>query len=83
MKEPVEPREWYIGNYNTALSFRGNTADEARLDVSAIGFWRPQERIFLDVRVFDPNCHTYAGMDPKMYMRSENHERSKKREYND
>ena len=60
---------------------RGNTADEARLDVSAVGFWRPQERIFLDVRVFDPNCQTYAAMDPKNVY--ENHERSKKREYND
>ena len=35
---------------------RGNTANEARLDFSAVGFWRPQEKMFANVRVFDPNC---------------------------
>ena len=60
---------------------RGNTAEEARLDVAAVGFWRPQERTFVDVRVFDPHCKSYTGMlPPKVY---ELHERAKKNEYND
>ena len=43
---------------------RGNQADGARLDVSAIGFWRPSERIFCDVKVFDPNCSSYKDNEP-------------------
>ena len=43
---------------------RGNQAPEARLDVSAIGFWRPQERMFADVRVFEPNCVSYKDLEP-------------------
>ena len=43
---------------------RGNQAPEARLDVSAIGFWRPQERMFADVRVFYPNCKPYKDHEP-------------------
>ena len=29
-----------------------NTSDEARLDVSALGFWPPGKRVFCEVRVF-------------------------------
>ena len=62
-------------------SITGNVAPDARLDVSAIGFWRPQELILVDVRVFDPNCKTYSNTEPeKIY---ERHERQKKAEYND
>ena len=43
---------------------RGNQCNEARLDVSAIGFWRPQERTFVDVRVFDPNSMSYRDQTP-------------------
>ena len=32
-----------------------NTKDEARLDVSATGFWSKSQKVFLDMRVFDPN----------------------------
>ena len=56
----------------------GNLADGTRLDVSAIGFWRPSEEMFCDVRVFDPNCTTYKDTEPvKVY---EAHEREKKNE---
>lgn len=58
---------------------RGNQSNEARLDVSAIGFWRPQERTFLDVRVFDPNSKSYRDQDPAQVYRS--HENQKKAEY--
>ena len=30
---------------------RANKNDEARLDISATGFWTPGQRVFLDVRV--------------------------------
>ena len=50
----------------------GNDAPEARLDVSAVGFWRPQEKMLVDVRVFDPNCKTYENVEPeKVYERHE------------
>ena len=65
----------------TGEAVRGNQAEGARLDVSAVGFWRPSERMFADVRVFDPNCTTYKDTDPvKVY---ERHEREKKTEYLD
>ena len=60
---------------------RGNQADEARLDVSAIGFWRPQEKMFVDVRVFDPNCQSYKEREPNTIYA--HHETQKKNEYND
>ena len=62
-------------------SVTGNKAPDARLDVAAIGFWRPQERILVDVRVFHPNCKSYRDVEPeKIYKR---HENLKKAEYND
>ena len=59
----------------------GNLAGGAKLDVSAVGFWRPSERMFADVRVFDPNCTTYKNTAPvKVYGQ---HGREKKNEYLD
>ena len=60
---------------------RGITSEDARLDVSAVGFWRPQERTFLDVRIFDPNCKTYIGKDPQDVYKL--HENAKKNDYCD
>jgi hypothetical protein len=51
------------------------------LDVSAVSFWRPQERVFLDVRVFDPNRNSYIKKDPKDI--PEAHEKLKKKDYSD
>ena len=65
----------------TGEAVRGNLADGARLDLSAIGFWRPSEKLFCDVRVFDPNCTAYRDTEPvRVY---EAHEREKKNEYLD
>ena len=36
-------------------------SDEARLDVSARGFWTRGQRAFFDVKVFDPNAQRYSG----------------------
>ena len=35
--------------------------DEARMDVTAIGFWGTWQRAFFDVRVFDPFAPSYAN----------------------
>ena len=65
----------------TGEAVRGNLSDGAKLDVSAVGFWRPSEKMFADVRVFDPNCTTYK--DIELVKVHEQHEREKKNEYLD
>ena len=36
-----------------------------RLDISAIGFWSPQELTMMDVRVFNLNSPSYIDKEPK------------------
>ena len=73
----VEPELLPIG----AETLSRNTADKARLDVSAVGIWSPMERTFLDVRVMHPNSASYIDKSPdQIYLQ---HEREKKRKYND
>ena len=38
-----------------------NTAEKARLDVSAVGICSPMERTFVDVRVMHPNSPSYRN----------------------
>ena len=33
-----------------------NTRPEARLDISALGFWAPDQKVFFDIRVFNPQA---------------------------
>ena len=74
----IEPELLPIGDNSTNSS---NSAEKARLDVSAIGIWSQMERTFLDVRVFHPNSASYMNTDPQqLYIQ---HEREKKRMYND
>ena len=56
------------------------TEDEARLDISAQGFWGNRyQRAFFDVRVFNPNAPTYRKLQlPSAYRK---HEREKQRKY--
>ena len=42
-----------------------NTKDEARLDVSATGLWGKSQRVFLDIRVYDPNTLRYRNQSLK------------------
>ena len=42
-----------------------NTKKEARLDVSACGFWVIGQRVFCDVRVFDLNALRYKNLELK------------------
>ena len=48
----IEPELLPIETANVNSS---NLADGARLDLSAVGLWRPMERTFMDVRVIHPN----------------------------
>ena len=54
--------------------------DEARLDVSARGFWARGSRAFLDIRVYNPLARSYKSQSLEAaYRRNEN---EKKRKYN-
>ena len=57
-----------------------NTSDEARLDVSALGFWTTGQRVFCDIRVFDHNAQRYGNTELKKCF-SKNEE-EKKKKYN-
>jgi len=58
----------------------GNTADEARLDIRARGFWRQGQNAYFDVRVTNPLSASSMNLPlSKVYDR---HEKEKKRMYN-
>ena len=58
-----------------------NRSKEARLDISATGFWTPGQRAFFDIRVFDLNARRYRGLElSKCFRRNEE---EKKRHYNE
>ncbi|KAG0726637.1 hypothetical protein GWK47_036133 [Chionoecetes opilio] len=38
------------------------TANEARVDVSARGFWTREQRAFMDIRIFDPMAACHRGI---------------------
>ena len=62
------------------LNRGANLSDEARLDVSARGFWRDAQRAFFDVMVFNPFApsHTQTSLQKAF----EDIEKTKKRHYN-
>ena len=62
------------------LQRSANTADDARLDISARNFWFPMGRSFFDIRVLHPGSTSNAGNLCQMY---ERHEKEKKRLYNE
>ena len=57
------------------------TTNEARLDVSARGFWVPGQRVFCDVRIFDLDAQRYRNTEIKKCY--EKNEIEKKRKYNE
>ena len=59
----------------------GNTAEGARLDISAVGLWSPYERTFFDIRVTHPTADSHMMKSLKTLYRE--HENQKKRSYND
>jgi hypothetical protein len=58
-----------------------NTAERARLDISARGLHRQNEKTFFDVRITHPNCDTQK--DKSLSQIYADHEAEKKRTYND
>ncbi len=58
----------------------GNSADEARSDIRARGFWRHGQNAYFDVRVTNPLCAT--AMKNSVAKTLDYHEREKKRKYN-
>ena len=56
-----------------------NTDPEARLDISARGFWVKGQKAFFDVRIFEPTASCYSKM--KLSSAHEKNEREKKRKY--
>ncbi len=72
----IEPALLPVGN----VVLHGNTADNARLDTSAVGLFSPMERNFTDVRVFNANSKSHRDKSlPKLYQQQE---REKKFNYN-
>ena len=57
-----------------------NTADDARLDIAARGFWERCEMAFFDIRVFNPYAKTHLNKNLKAAFTR--NEREKKRQYN-
>ena len=57
------------------LTSSANSSDEARLDVSARGFWQRGQRAFFDVRVFNPFVKSH--LNQKLDMVFSRNEREK------
>ena len=76
MDVKIEPSLLPLANTNM---IKGNTAENARLDVSGIGVWSPMERTFLDIRVMHPNSPSYIKKEIKSLYQQ--HEKEKKRAY--
>ena len=58
-----------------------NDSDEARLDVSARGFWVRGCKAYMDIRVFNPVAKSYSNQTLKAAHLQ--NEREKKRQYNE
>ena len=68
----------------TGETFRlksANTANDARLDVSARDFWLPMDKIYADVRIFNPLAPTNSAISLDTALKR--HEDEKKRCYNE
>ena len=58
-----------------------NTAEDARVDVSARGFWTRGQRAFMDVRIFNPMAQ--SNRDQDLLAAHKRNEQAKKREYDE
>ena len=59
----------------------GKIEDDARVDVSARNFWRFGDKIFLDIRIFNPIADTH--MKKSLKEAYEANEQENERQYND
>ncbi|XP_028417275.1 uncharacterized protein LOC114541674 [Dendronephthya gigantea] len=62
------------------LPSSANSADDARVDIAARGFWQRCEKAFFDVRVFNPYASTHRRQTLSSSCKA--NEREKKRHYN-
>ena len=77
----IEPALIPITNPNSTADINGNnTADGARADIRARGFWRNGQSAFFDVRVTNP--FSASAIKTPISKIFDQHERQKKREYN-
>ena len=76
VEPPLLPANGHTFEHSTA-----NTADDAKLDVSARGFWRRGQQAFVDVRIFNPMARSYLGI-PLIAAHKQN-EQEKKRRYDE
>ena len=75
IEPPLQP---LVGVEN--LSTSSMKSDEARLDVSARGFWMTGQKAFFDLWVFNPLAKRYVSYEPqRCYILNKN---EKKRSYN-
>lgn len=74
----VEPELLPIGGRSFTLR-SVNTAEDARLDISARGFWAQGQRAFFDVRIF--NLMAQSNRDQDLHAAHGRHENDKIREY--
>jgi len=63
-----------------SLTSSANSSDEARLDISAHGFWKRGQGAFFDVRVFNP--FEKSHLNQKLDTAFSSNENEKKRHYN-
>ena len=75
----IEPELLPVGNL-TFDHATATTADQARLDFSAVGLWSPMERTFGDVRITHLNSPAYRDKNASQIYKQ--HENEKKRKYN-
>ena len=61
------------------FSTKGNTSENARLDISARGLWGPFQRTMFDVRVFHPYAPSYV--DQSIDVLYAQHEKQKLHDY--
>ena len=54
-----------------------NTNDEARVDISARGFWMRGEKAFMDIRIFDPMAASYRDLYLEAAHRKNEQEKSR------
>ena len=57
-----------------------NSSDEARLEVSARGFWQREQRAFFDIRIVNPFAKSH--LNQKLDTAFSSNENEKKRHYN-
>ena len=62
------------------LPLSANSADDARVDIDARGFWQRCGKAFFDVRVFNPYALTYRNRSLSSNFKT--NEKEKKRQYN-